>query len=250
MNQIGSLESSVDTPDVKNPESKVERPPSRRNIYIIAIIAFVAIAGLMLYSNHTSHKLYVDDITIAVDGRVINSESFKSNSTNGMNATLSENYAQITADQYHTPPYSVGLDDNGAGDAGTLYYNPTQIVDFNVYNATWYMRENQEGLYSFDAMWAKGNTRFDINLQFISGSASSSGNLLLNFRYSNSSSPEIVQYDHVGYKVPTSEWVRFSLVVDKTTSSVIIYADGVILYGGAIKPDYVRWLPEVLMWIG
>jgi hypothetical protein len=161
MNHNESQGFSVDAPNAENSNTKVERL-SRRNVYVIAIVAFIAIAGLFLYSSqHTSYKLYVDDATVTVDGHLLSSVGLRSNSTLEANATL-WNKAEYTTDQYHTPPYSVGLDDNGPDAAGNLYLYTTGMEDYHVYNATWYMKESQRGFYYVSALAVEGNVTYHL----------------------------------------------------------------------------------------
>ncbi len=168
---------------------------------------------MFLYSSQqTIYKLYVDDATVTVDGHLLSSVGLRSNSTLEANATLSS-YAEYTTDQYHTPPYSVGLDDNGPDDAGHLYLHTIGMEDYHVYNATWYMKESQRGFYYVSALAGEGNVSYHLELDLNTGNTLT-GTLFLIVYYSNSSST--VSYSQknyiTGYEMPQSRWVRFSMV--------------------------------------
>jgi hypothetical protein len=50
--------------------------------------------------------------------------------------------------------------------------------------------------------------------------------------------------------MPQSRWVRFSMVVRRDYSTVQLYADGVDIYTAALRLDYVKSMPQELIWVG
>ena len=215
----------------------------KKLLLIIPIV--VIISGIIVIQNLPKEErwgyIYVDDVSISVDGVIVFQDDIRNETASEKWKTIE--YAHTTDEVYHSPPSSFALRcaESEKGEYGTLYPRITINPGWSKLNVAWFVKIPKEALLGSE-------TRQDLSLFFEERGegrlrlgcviilSEESNRIWATAVYFGDQAPPIFD-DREEVDFDFTSWHRLTLVLEKPW--VIIYFDDVIVCDFAIFTEYM-----------
>lgn len=212
---------------------------------LLIIPVVLIISGIIVIQNLPEKErwgyIYVDDVSISVDGVMVFQDDIRNETASEKWKTIE--YAHTTDEVYHSPPSSFSLRcaESEKGEYGTLYPSITINPGWSKLNVTWFVKIPKEALLGSE-------TRQDLSLFFSERGdgrlrlgcviilSEESNRIWATAVYCGDQAPPIFD-DREEVVFDFNSWHRLTLVLEKPR--VIIYFDDMIVCDFPIFTEYL-----------